>query len=110
MSDEPSNDPGGYCLACAAMLDMLGGKTTVVFKLPCAVRFEPRSSRVVRTAIWREGDHIELMHWTRREETQEPRHMIVQNMNRRRQYLVRLCEQPLRAAVEKLHEGTRDRG
>jgi len=96
MPDEPPNDPAGYCLACAEVLALLGNKATVVFKLPCNVRLEPRTSRVARTAVWREGDHVELMHWTE----QAPRHMLVHNASRRRQALVRLCERPLRAAIE----------
>lgn len=89
--------PLDYCADCVELVAALGGKDTAAFKLPCDVRFDVHNSRVFRCAIWRAGDHVELLHWL--EAT--PRHMIVVNTSRRKQARVWLCEKQLRPAIKR---------
>jgi hypothetical protein len=85
-----------YCCSdCVALVAVLGGKDTGLFHLPMDVRFEPGRNCVLRTAIWREHDTVELFHWA----DSEVRHMIIYNHNRRKQNKVRLCERVLCSAL-----------
>jgi hypothetical protein len=91
-------NPADYCPDCAELIGTLGNKETIVFSMPCNVKFEPGNSAMARTAVWREGDHVEMLHWS--EST--PKHMILRNTNRCKQSRVRLCEKQLREAITKL--------
>jgi hypothetical protein len=91
-------NPADYCPDCAELVSALGNRETIVFSMPCDVKFEPGNSNMVRTALWREGDHVEMLHWG----TTLPKHMILRNANRCKQKLARLCEKQLRVAIAKL--------